>query len=130
MAAVGLALYAVLRRLGIEPDAVLGHSLGEFAAAAAAGILSDEDCVRLVARRGLLMVGLQVDDHGAMASCLVQHGGEEYLFYIGWTLGVTVPFYTNVGCAVRTAGAEAFSRVSRAPVLARTAEMPIVKRFQ
>jgi hypothetical protein len=64
------------------------------------------------------------DDHGAMASSLVQHGGEEYLFYIGWTLGVTVPFYTNVGCAVRAAGAEAFSRVSRAPVLARTAADP------
>jgi 8-amino-7-oxononanoate synthase len=68
MAAVGLALDAMLRRLGVTPHVVLGHSLGEFAAAAAGGILSDEDCVRLVARRGLLMVGLKLDDCGAMAS--------------------------------------------------------------
>ena len=63
------------------------------------------------------------DDHGAMGSCLVRHGGDEFLFYIGWNLGVTVPFYTNVGCAVR-AGNGSFVRVSRAPVLARTATDP------
>ncbi|HWE24285.1 MAG TPA: acyltransferase domain-containing protein, partial [Myxococcales bacterium] len=72
MAAVGLALHAVLRRMGIAPAAALGHSLGEFAAAAAAGILSDEDCVRLVARRGLLMVGLPLEDRGAMASAAAE----------------------------------------------------------
>jgi hypothetical protein len=64
------------------------------------------------------------DDHGAMGSCLVRHGGDEYLFYIGWSLGVTVPFYTNVGCAVRAAGDGAFERVSPAPVLTRTASDP------
>ena len=68
MAAVGLALHAVLRRMGAAPDVVLGHSLGEFAAAAAAGVVSDEDCLRLVARRGLAMVGLGLEDPGAMAS--------------------------------------------------------------
>jgi len=68
MAAVGLALHAMLGRMGVTPDLLLGHSLGEFAAAAAAGVLSDEDCLRLVARRGLAMVGLKLDDPGAMAS--------------------------------------------------------------
>ena len=68
MAAVGLALYAQLQALGIEGDLALGHSLGEFAAAAAAGIISGEECVRLVARRGLAMVALGLPDPGAMLS--------------------------------------------------------------
>jgi len=74
MAAVGLALHAVLRRMGVAPDVVLGHSLGEFAAAAAAGVLSDEDCLRLVARRGLAMVGLRLADPGVMASAAADPG--------------------------------------------------------
>src|SRR5207237_9027161 len=68
MAAVGLAMHAVLRHLGVSADLVLGHSLGEFAAAAAAGVLSEEDCLRLVARRGLAMVGLQLEGRRAVAS--------------------------------------------------------------
>ena len=68
MAAVGLALHALLVEMGVRADVTLGHSLGEFAAAAAAGVLSDEECVRLVARRGLAMVALRLPDPGAMAS--------------------------------------------------------------
>ncbi len=68
MAALGLALHALLESFGIEADALLGHSLGEFAAAAAAGIISAEECVQLVAQRGLAMVALPLDDRGAMAS--------------------------------------------------------------
>ena len=54
--AVQLGLLRVLRRYGITPDIVLGHSVGEFCAAAASGAVSDEDALRLVARRGALMV--------------------------------------------------------------------------
>ena len=68
MAALGLALHALLEQIGIKGDVTLGHSLGEFAACAAAGILSAEECVRLVARRGLLMADLRLKDPGAMAS--------------------------------------------------------------
>jgi hypothetical protein len=64
------------------------------------------------------------DDNGAMGSCLVSHGGDEYLFYIGWNLGVTVPFYTNIGCAVRAASDGSFTRVSNGPVLGRNASDP------
>jgi acyl transferase domain-containing protein/SAM-dependent methyltransferase len=49
---VGLA--ALWRSWGIEPVAVMGHSLGEFAAACVAGALSLDDGLRLVAERGRL----------------------------------------------------------------------------
>ncbi len=68
MAALGLALHALLERMGVKADMALGHSLGEFAAAAAAGFITAEDCVRLVARRGQAMVDLNLPDAGAMAS--------------------------------------------------------------
>ena len=68
MAAVGLALHALLAKMNVKADAVLGHSLGEFAAAAAAGVISAADCVRLVARRGLSMMALRLEDRGAMVA--------------------------------------------------------------
>jgi 8-amino-7-oxononanoate synthase len=68
MAAVGLALQALLDKLGLQAQVALGHSLGEFAAAAAAGVLDGEEVVRLVARRGLAMVALDLPDAGAMVS--------------------------------------------------------------
>lgn len=57
------------------------------------------------------------DDSGVMSGCLVRHGSSEYLYYQGWALGVTVPFYIFVGCAIRDDATEGFRRVSPAPVL-------------
>ncbi|MFD4864884.1 type I polyketide synthase [Streptomyces sp. NPDC058412] len=53
--AVGYALARTLTSLGITPAAVLGHSLGEYAAAVIAGALSLDEAARLVVRRGALM---------------------------------------------------------------------------
>ncbi|MFO7950689.1 MAG: ACP S-malonyltransferase [Candidatus Fermentibacteraceae bacterium] len=52
---VSLATLAVLREAGIEADAVAGHSLGEYSALAAAGVIDGADALRLTARRGELM---------------------------------------------------------------------------
>ena len=49
----GLARHLMTR--GVHPEFMIGHSIGEFAAAALAGIFTFEDAVRLVARRGELM---------------------------------------------------------------------------
>ncbi|WP_344333797.1 acyltransferase domain-containing protein, partial [Kitasatospora putterlickiae] len=64
--AVMVSLAEVWRAAGIEPDAVIGHSQGEIAAATAAGILSLEDGVRLIVARARVITE-KLSGHGLMA---------------------------------------------------------------
>ena len=63
--ALECALTALWFSLGVRPDMVLGHSVGEIAAAQAAGVFSLEDGMRFARARGELMSGMEA---GAMAA--------------------------------------------------------------
>lgn len=65
-----VAYLEALREQGLKPDYVAGHSLGEYSALVAAGVLSYEDAVTLVRLRGRFMEEAVPGGQGAMAAVL------------------------------------------------------------
>ena len=71
MLAAGVAVWRVwLAQGGSQPVAVAGHSLGEYSALVAAGVLDFADAVALVAERARLMQSAVTEGQGAMAAIL------------------------------------------------------------
>ena len=66
--ATSLAAWRVLHGRGLMPALAAGHSVGEYAALAAAGVITIDDCLRLVARRGQLMQEAGEQRPGTMAA--------------------------------------------------------------
>lgn len=59
------------------------------------------------------------DDNGVVPVSIYQDGGKIYLYYIGFQLGVKVPYYMFCGLAVSQDGGDTFHRYSKTPVLDR-----------
>jgi [acyl-carrier-protein] S-malonyltransferase len=70
LVATSLAMLAALRERGIKADFVIGHSVGEFAALAAAEAMSEEEAIALVRERGLAMAEAAAQHPGSMAAIL------------------------------------------------------------
>lgn len=69
--AVDYALYRLWQSWVIEPDAVIGHSLGEYVAACVAGVFSLEQALQLVAARAQIMQ--QAPGQGGMLAVAASH---------------------------------------------------------
>ncbi len=65
-----LAMTRLLEAYGLRPDMVMGHSLGEYGALVAAGVLSFADALLAVSARGKEMTKVSVADNGKMAAVL------------------------------------------------------------
>jgi phthiocerol/phenolphthiocerol synthesis type-I polyketide synthase B len=65
LVAIAIAYADLLRSLGVEPAAVVGHSMGEVAAACIAGVLDLDQTMRIICRRSALMQ--RTSGQGAMA---------------------------------------------------------------
>ncbi len=68
--ATSIALLEMYKDQGVKPDFVAGHSLGEYSALVAAGVLAFEDAIRLVRARGQFMEQAVPSGQGAMAAVL------------------------------------------------------------
>ncbi|MEA3557740.1 MAG: beta-ketoacyl synthase N-terminal-like domain-containing protein, partial [Candidatus Thermoplasmatota archaeon] len=104
------AMYKLLKRLGIEPDIAMGHSLGEYGALIASGVMDFGDALKAVSARGREMRDLKVDDPGKMASVMAGLDKvEEVLEKID---GYVIP--ANKNCYVQTVIAGETKAVDRA----------------
>jgi [acyl-carrier-protein] S-malonyltransferase len=70
LVATSLAINEAIRARGIEPDFVVGHSVGEFAALGAARSLDSAQAIGLVAHRGIAMAEAARERPGSMAAIL------------------------------------------------------------
>ena len=84
LTAVSLGAHSWLQEVGVSPQLVAGHSLGELAAWAATGAISPRDAVQLAAARGQLMAREAERNPGGMLALLDPgHGGVERALELG-----------------------------------------------
>ncbi len=125
--AVGYALARTLGSLGITPAAVLGHSLGEYAAAVTAGALDLAEAARLVVRRGALTADLP----GGGAMIAAATGPEELAALLADEPGTVVAALNGPADTVLSGPRAALERIGRelAGRGVRVAPLPVPYAF-
>ncbi|MDN3494383.1 ACP S-malonyltransferase [Planococcus sp. APC 4015] len=93
---------------------VAGHSVGEFAAAAAAGILSEEDALRLVGLRGRAMADAAAAEQTGMSAVI--GGDQDAVVARLEELGLTTANYNGGGQIVAAGSLEALAALTAEPV--------------
>lgn len=66
------------------------------------------------------------DDNGVTPTWVLNRGKKKYLYYVGWNKGATVRMHLYVGLAISEDGGKSFQRYSRAPILERVREDPLL----
>jgi len=66
------------------------------------------------------------DDNGVLPSCLIRHGNEIYMYYIGFKPGGTTRMDLFGGLAISNDGGESFVRWSEAPIIERSRANPFI----
>ena len=69
------------------------------------------------------------DDSGTSLGSLVIGEQETLLYYMGWNLGVSVPWRNSIGLAVRRHGSATYERYSRGPIMDRSDEDPLTLSY-
>ncbi len=75
----------------------------------------------VVSLRPVLTLGTlgSYEDSGLTNACLIMHQKQLYLYYTGWSLGETVPFYFDVGLAISADNGATFRKVADGPIMGR-----------
>jgi len=64
------------------------------------------------------------DDSGVMGCCVIDTGNVERMYYLGWNLGVTVPFRNSIGIAESRDKGNIFNKIYAGPIIDRSKDEP------
>jgi [acyl-carrier-protein] S-malonyltransferase len=118
----------LLAEKGMRPDMVAGHSLGEYSALFAAGVLDFDEALLLVKRRGELMQRAGVENPGTMAAIVgLDPAAVEAVCREASSAGVVVPANFNSPGQIAISGSVA--GVQQAMALAKTKGAKLAKQL-